>query len=49
MIGKRTNKKLTLKKSTVVQLDKVKMNSVHGGEEPPVTSDTCRRRLITSW
>jgi hypothetical protein len=46
MKAKQTDKKLLLKKATVVQLDKVKMNAVHGGEVPPVTDDTCRRRGI---
>jgi hypothetical protein len=46
MKTKKNVKKLLLKKEAVTQLDKVKMNAVHGGEEPPLTEETCRRRAI---
>ena len=49
MKTKKNSKKFLLKKATVVLLDKVNMNAVHGGDEPPVTDEVCRRQNIKVW
>ena len=46
MKTKTTLKNLLLKKETVTRLDEIKMQTVKGGDEPPLTEETCRRRAI---